>query len=140
MGGKVEPGESPSEAAKRELAEETGFSADHDMIESITNPVLCGRILGVDSIIYCFVCGVYCSSNSSPHPQPREGETETVAWHNWSEVKDDPRLIPNLRIIVPLLNQDSRGWTIIDQDSSVNNIHSISLELEIPQPFTNSGK
>lgn len=139
VGGKVEPGETPQQAAKRELAEETGFSSDHIMIDSVSDPTLCGKILGVDSVIYCFVCSLHCPSNIQPSPEPRADETETVAWHHWDEVKDDPRLIPNLRVIIPLLNQDSRGWTIVDQNSSQNNIHGMALQLEISQPFVNSG-
>lgn len=139
IGGKIEPGESPEDAAKRELKEESGFCLDHEMIDSISEPVICGKILGVDSIIHCLTFDIYSVSNSLPNVLPRSEETEQVSWNKWEVIKNDPRLIPNLQIIIPLLANDLRSWTVIDQNSSLNNnVHSISIQLGISQPFVNS--
>lgn len=147
VGGKVEDGETPQQAAIRELAEETGFSIEHQMIESISYPILCGQIIGGpsgtnDCIVHCLRCDIFCHMNVNQVPTvtPREGETETVSWEHWHVAKDDPRLIPNLRMVVPLLEFNVHGWSIVDQDSSVDNVHKVSLHLNISEPFVNSGK
>lgn len=42
--------------------------------------------------------------------------------------------MPNLRIIIPLLHTETKGWRIVDQESSVGvDCHKISVEL----PFIN---
>lgn len=138
VGGKIEAGETPEQAALRELEEEAGFSAKHKSIEEVSNAVLCGKIIGADCVVHCLSCDLLC--NDVPNILPREGETELVGWHNWNTVKTDPRLIPNLKVIIPLLVQDSQGWEITDQDSSSGSFHKIGIQLEISQPFVNSGK
>jgi 8-oxo-dGTP diphosphatase len=87
-GGKVEPGEKPAMAAIRELKEETGLVAG---AVATSGKV----ILSSDSVIHCFRAFVDDISNDSP----REGETEKPRWFSWGDCKDDPRLMPNLRII-----------------------------------------
>ena len=47
-------------------------------------------------------------------------EDEFVAWYYWEKVKDDYRLMPNLRIIIPLLEMESSGWRITYQQFSVD--------------------
>lgn len=134
VGGKVEPGEAPVDAAMRELYEEAGLKPMHDTDPDWGGPLLCGKIIGVDCVIYCFNCNV-----GAKNPlKPREGETETVAWHQFWQIKDDPRLIPNLKVIIPLLFMSSCGWTVVDQKSSLDVLsHEIVVSLEIKKPFQN---
>lgn len=126
VGGKVEEGETPQQAALRELKEESGFEVKDDMISKL------GVILGVNCIIHCFSASV----GDKVDPKPRDEEDELVTWYCWEKVKDDYRLIPNLRIIIPLLEMESGGWQITDQQSSVD-WHSISVDLFIEKPFIN---
>lgn len=127
VGGKVEPGETPVEAAVRELEEESGIKS--------SDPVLCGKIIAINAVVYCFYCDVYTGLAKI---SPREGETELVDWYFWPVVKNDNRLMPNLRVIIPLLVMDSRGWSITDQSSSLGVLkHDILLSLDIDKPFVN---
>lgn len=135
VGGKVEPGETPVQAAVRELKEESGLSPMHDTDPDWGGPVVCGKIIGVDCVIYCLNCNVVADPFGKL--KPRDSETEKVDWYQFWKIKDDPRLMPNLKVIIPLLFMDSRGWIIIDQESSLGTIHGIVMQLEIPKPFVN---
>lgn len=131
VGGKVEPGETPEAAAVRELEEESGFKVSEDDVR------VCGRIIGVDCVVYCCSCPLWVNGDH-PRIQPREGEIEKVEWHQWYNVKNDPRLMPNLQVIIPLLFMDARGWTITDQQSSLGvPKHEILVSLDIQKPFVN---
>ena len=140
VGGKVEPGEAPHEAAVRELEEESGLRAIHDTDPDWGGPALCGKIIGVDCVVYCFNCNVVTKDtkgNEIPL-KPRPGETEKVDWYQFWQIKDDPRLMPNLKLIIPLLFMDSRGWTITDQKSSLDvPTHEIMVSLDIDKHFMN---
>jgi 8-oxo-dGTP pyrophosphatase MutT (NUDIX family) len=126
VGGKIEDGETPDEAARRELKEEAGWSAS-DMRKM-------GEIIGLDSLVHCFVADI----ERLHIPLPRDEETEEVEWRIWNDVKNDYRLMPNLRIIIPLLHTETKGWRIVDQESSVGvDSHKVSVELPIDVPFIN---
>ena len=133
LGGKIEPGETPAEAAFRELKEESG-------IHGWTLPRVHGKIIGVDCVVHCCTVDVSCSAarwRTSPI-LPREEETEKVEWYDWRAVRVDLRLMPNLRVIIPLLHMGVAGWTITDQKSSVGvPRHEIVVELDIENPFVN---
>lgn len=128
VGGKVEKGETPEDAAVRELKEETG-------LEPINKPVLCGEILGLDCVIHCFTVDV--DEYSARRLRPRDEESETVEWFTWQDAREDHRLIPNLRVIIPLLHMKSKGWKIVDQRTSHEGWHEIGVALRIEVPFVN---
>jgi 8-oxo-dGTP diphosphatase len=108
IGGKVDPGETPKVAAIRELKEETGL--DPVSAESVT---LLGRITGNWGVVYCYRIGVFYNA-----PSPRPGETEIVSWLDWSELKTSKYLMPNLRVIIPLMMTDTPDWLITDDGES----------------------
>lgn len=126
VGGKIEPGETPTHAAMREFLEESG------LIGSPAIPKLCGAIKGVDCLIYCFSVDVY-----DKVIKPREGETEKVDWYPL-EVLDDPRLMPNLRLVIPMLQMGVTDWVISDHKSSLGvPAHEVMVSLGINKPFVN---
>ena len=130
VGGKVEEGEDAIAAAVRELKEEAGL----DPLKN--QPIIhCGTIIGNQSLVYCVRIDV------SPYIdlQPREGETEKVEWFTFKNAWSDSRLIPNLKIIVPLMNLGVTGWKIIDQSSS-SDLHEVIVQLPISKPFQNESE
>lgn len=117
VGGKIEDGETPMEAAVRELQEESGLIGDMDK--------LCGIVRGKEVMVYC--CRVKVASTEI---NPRPGETEKVDWYKWEDVKNDPRLMPNLRVIIPLLKMGVTDWIINDRWSSLDDSnHRIEMIL-----------
>lgn len=107
-GGKVEPGESPAEAARREAAEETGLA--------LGGFRRLGLIRGQDVRIHCFAAWV----DGPARLQPRPGETETVSWACWQNVQHDRRLMPNLRLVVPLMLAGQGGWEVHDDTGGLD--------------------
>jgi 8-oxo-dGTP pyrophosphatase MutT (NUDIX family) len=107
VGGKVEEDELEVFAAMRELKEESGLSG--------YIPTFSGTIFGINSIIYCYFVDVL-----EEEIKPRECETELVEWYDLSKALADPRLIPNLKIIIPLLQLGITDWTIVDNNFSLD--------------------
>lgn len=106
-GGRIEPGESPSFAARREIGEETGLIIPENL-------GVCGTLEGDDWVVYCF--GWHYPFDHLVARVPRvilpEGETEPSHWVEWGLLKDDPRLIDNLRTAIPWMLNGRTGWSI----------------------------
>ena len=123
VGGKMETGEIPEIAAVRELKEETGLDG-YDMH-------ICGKMVGKagntidneDWIVWCLRCNL---KGDNFELKPRKEETETVAWYKFW---DDERLMPNLKVIIPLLMMDIKGWTMTDQTTELKFPYKLTLEL-----------
>jgi 8-oxo-dGTP pyrophosphatase MutT (NUDIX family) len=131
-GGKMEEGETPIEAAVRELKEEAGLEqiSDYDPMVPM-EPKVMGRILDVDEEYIVHAVKVPVCFRQPLKPQ--DGETEVVSWHDWSVVKDDKRLITNLRLTVPLMMADVDNWSIRDRGLTVffDKVHTITVSLEV---------
>lgn len=100
IGGKVEPGEDYTVAAYREFLEETGITC--------YSMKYMGLLSGDDYNVHCFKTQVA----EDAVLQPREAETELVAWYNWKNIVNDERLLPNLRVIIPMMDMDIANWEI----------------------------
>lgn len=100
-GGKVESGESPEDAVRREVLEETGLVVRG-------NPKLMGLIQFEGGEIHVFSLHV----DGSCSLVKEAGNDEIPAWSYWYSLLEDPRLLPNLRLIIPLCFFGVTGWTI----------------------------
>ena len=107
-GGKVEDGEEPAHAALRELREEAGPVQTSNYLPQM------GVIQGSWGKVHCF----RTLSDPEIFVKPQENETEKVFWIPWNEIKDDPRLIPNLRVVIPMMLMDCKDWNIYDSGPS----------------------
>lgn len=126
VGGKVEEGEDAIACALRELKEEAGLEP-----WDFQKNLYCGHIQGTDCIVHCVRLDV--DPVGSRWLLPREEETEKVEWFTFKEAWADSRLMPNLRIIVPLMHLGVTGWTLIDKSSS-STLHEVEVILPLSQP------
>ena len=117
VGGKIE-NEGCAQAALRELKEETG------LVGSVPN--LMGLIEGENELVYCFNVHVV---DSMPL-RPRDGETEKVAWVEWADVVHDPRLLPSVRLIYPLMHGRVWNWHVTVEGSMMGtDYHAVTVEM-----------
>lgn len=103
-GGAVEAGENPFQAAERELLEETGYKVNGNLVHVGTIKDM-GDHYGIH---------VFKADLKSPFSEisPRQSETETVDWKPIGKILKSPNLIPNLRIIIPLIRGGATDWII----------------------------
>lgn len=109
-GGAVEPGETPEQAAIRELEEETGYKPSRHLNQPVKQM---GIMEDIDSVIYCFAIAI----DSMEEPKPRAGETETFHWISWNSVRNDKRLLPSVRLILPLMMNLVYDWKVVFNNS-----------------------
>lgn len=126
-GGKIESGETPEQAVIREFWEECGIriaTSHYDI------PYYMGKIVGDWGVIHC--CKVHLSQVIEIKPQ--QDETERFFWDFTELVIVDPRALPNLRIILPLMANSVLNWTITDNTPNDQHVdhrpYKIQIELE----------
>ena len=125
-GGKIELGETPEEAAARELFEETG-------IKPYQKPKILGRIVGTWGMVYCADIPIRWQE-----PAPRPEETEKPMWLFWNDLLQDRRLMPNLLIIIPIMHAYLKDWVVHDQGVAANLetiSHTVGVTLNIGERF-----
>lgn len=74
---------------------------------------LLGKITGSWGNVYCVRVPVF-DTKISPGPN----ETEVVSWVDWREIRQHPLLIPNLRLVIPLMMMNVMDWEIVDEGPS----------------------
>jgi 8-oxo-dGTP pyrophosphatase MutT (NUDIX family) len=107
-GGHMEKGETPEVAAIRELKEETGLAPQGEAS-------VMGKITGTWGTVYCVRVPVFFVE-----PKPREGETEAVEWMAWRDLANNPLMLPNLRVVAPMIRCGVKNWVIYDEGPSWN--------------------
>ena len=130
IGGKIEVGETPEQEALRELKEEAGFEPlqvnrvipdpknprKNILISVPIEPTVMGSIVGSWGTVFCVKIPVLFDQEISP----AEGETEEVEWHDWYKIKTDERLLPNLKVVIPLMVLGITNWVIADEGPEIN--------------------
>jgi 8-oxo-dGTP pyrophosphatase MutT (NUDIX family) len=110
-GGSIELGETPKNAAARELYEEANILSYH--VEAV------GVLEGQGWKVHVMRC-------TSQHPEWWEKRTaEPVFWLPIREAVQHPKLIPNLRTIIPMAHLGVHNWTIFDGPSLSQGQHIV---------------
>jgi 8-oxo-dGTP diphosphatase len=94
-GGKVEDGESPTDAAEREATEEIGVAV------SLEKPFYTGEFQHDGEI---FVWHAYLAEIEEGEPEIQEDKFKKLEWFKGSEL-DELELAPNLEMILPALRK-----------------------------------
>jgi len=116
-GGKIEEGESHVDAAIRELYEETGIIAQREYVKRA------GTLLGDDFIVDVMDCPFRGSYELDEH----ECDEGRIMILPIAGALRSTRLIPNLRIMIPLLYAGQHGWEILYHDSHRQDICEVRL-------------
>lgn len=115
IGGKVEEDEIDKErmAAKREFEEESGINIKNEDVIG-----LCGKIIGKDFFIKVYRLSIGKWSESYV-PQPTSPTQEEVVIKRIQDLLDHPRLIDNLKVVIPLCHHGVKNW-VLDYTKSEN--------------------
>ena len=117
-GGKIEEGETPEAAAVRELEEEAG-------IKPCLPATMMGTIMGSWGTVFCIKVPIFDGTINQP-----DNESEKVFWTNWYSVQDSPLLLPNLRVVIPMLMANQSDWVIKDEGPDWDKpLHTIEIML-----------
>ena len=114
-GGSIEEGETPEQAAVRELKEESGLIAD------ISRSKVIGVVDCPDCVVHCVMLlpenGAWWHDDVlNPDPD----ETEKVFWeYAWTAVRDK-RILNNLKVIIPLVMYGVDDFKIIHENNIEN--------------------
>lgn len=126
LGGKIEEGETELETALRELKEESGLKLYKKQHKDVK---LMGAIVSNVNTVYCVSLPV----DSSLALKPRKGETEKVKWYDWDDARKDPRLIPNLLCIIPLIQSGVTGW-FLDGHTVGEGVYEVTMRFLLDHP------
>lgn len=102
-GGHVEPGETPHEAARRELKEECD-------LDSILETLM-GSIEGDNYVVYCVLCTLPLNTKRDDLEALTD---EEVAWADIDRAFRDQELMPNLPYILAFMKAGFSGWVITE--------------------------
>lgn len=131
LGGKIDPEDKllSSEpwryalvAAERELKEESGYKT-YGMSHM-------GEISDANESFKIHVVKAFID-NPTDEIEQGPGETEAVSWILWKHLRYDPRLMPNLRVIIPLIQSGITGWKITVCDNLQAVTHKMTIELPV---------
>lgn len=114
-GGKINPGEHPVDAGVRELKEETGLEqvSEYDPMCYCPAEHL-GVIQGTRCVIHCVRVPISMRQELNPSP----GEIEEVRWFPFPDLLNLPNLMPNLRVVIPLMDRGAKDWKLEDFDGN----------------------
>lgn len=122
VGGKVEPGENPYEAAIREVTEETGVEVDNLRLEAVLLEMEPHLNEPWDWIIFHF-------SADYIKGDPKKTVEGELIWLSGVEIRNE-QLFPSLRLVIDDILDESRGtaFATIEYDKKKQKIIKHSLK------------